>query len=219
MTGEKLRSLRRDHKPSKEDGDLLAPGEEEAAAAPGGIFTGGRGSSGKGGRAGGHRIFSNHHHRLPLKGGPAAGGTGPPAEPDKCPAHFPVHECVFKGDVRRLSALIRTQGIGQKDSHGERTGNGAGGSGAGRAWREGSAAWPAALRGAAAGSAGAVAPAPAPAPAPPETSSPLSPRPRTWKIRGGFRNAGEHRTGFCNGVMPGELPLTGCCFASQTAYI
>ncbi|GAB0193289.1 ankyrin repeat domain-containing protein 13C [Grus japonensis] len=117
MTGEKLRSLRRDHKPSKEDGDLLAPGEEEAAAAPGGIFTGGRGSSGKGGRAGGHRIFSNHHHRLPLKGGPAAGGTGPPAEPDKCPAHFPVHECVFKGDVRRLSALIRTQGIGQKDSH------------------------------------------------------------------------------------------------------
>lgn len=122
MTGEKLRSLRRDHKPSKEDGDLLAPGEEEAAAAPGGIFTGGRGSSGKGGRAGGHRIFSNHHHRLPLKGGPATGGTGPPAEPDKCPAQFPVHECVFKGDVRRLSALIRTQGIGQKDSHGERGG-------------------------------------------------------------------------------------------------
>lgn len=119
MTGEKLRSLRRDHKPGKEDGDLLAPGEEEAAAAPGGIFTGGRGSSGKGGRAGGHRVFSNHH-RLPLKGGPAAGGTGPPAEPDKCPANFPVHECVFKGDVRRLSALIRTQGIGQKDSHGER---------------------------------------------------------------------------------------------------
>uniref|UniRef100_A0A8C9FFX4 Ankyrin repeat domain-containing protein n=1 Tax=Pavo cristatus TaxID=9049 RepID=A0A8C9FFX4_PAVCR len=121
MTGEKLRSLRRDHKPSKEDGDLLGPGEEEAAAAPGAIFTGGRGSSGKGGRAGGHRIFSNHHHhqRLPLKGGPAGGGTGPAAEPERCPAHFPVHECVFKGDVRRLSALIRTQGIGQKDSHGD----------------------------------------------------------------------------------------------------
>uniref|UniRef100_A0A8B9TY82 Ankyrin repeat domain-containing protein n=1 Tax=Anas zonorhyncha TaxID=75864 RepID=A0A8B9TY82_9AVES len=34
------------------------------------------------------------------------------------PAHFPVHESVFKGDVRRLSALIRTQDIGQKDSHG-----------------------------------------------------------------------------------------------------
>ncbi|KAJ6662632.1 hypothetical protein lerEdw1_011769 [Lerista edwardsae] len=122
MTGEKLRSLRRDHKPSKEDGDLLGPGEEEAAAAPGGgAFTAGRAGSGKGGRAGSHRIFTNHH-RLPLKAGPgnsssslAAGGL----EPDKCPtAHFPVHECVFKGDVRRLSALIRTQGIGQKDSHG-----------------------------------------------------------------------------------------------------
>lgn len=123
MTGEKLRSLRRDHKPSKEDGDLLGPGEEEAAAAPGGgAFTAGRAGSGKGGRAGSHRIFTNHH-RLPLKAGPgstssslAAGGL----EPDKCPAaHFPVHECVFKGDVRRLSALIRTQGIGQKDSHGK----------------------------------------------------------------------------------------------------
>lgn len=163
MTGEKLRSLRRDHKPSKEDGDLLAPGEEEAAAAPGGIFTGGRGSSGKGGRAGGHRIFSNHHHRLPLKGGPAAGGTGPPAEPDKCPAHFPVHECVFKGDVRRLSALIRTQGIGQKDSHGERLGGGGERSGAARraglvpGVREVAAASTAALWGAVSGSAGAAA--------------------------------------------------------------
>ncbi|KAF7253733.1 Ankyrin repeat domain-containing protein 13C [Varanus komodoensis] len=121
MTGEKLRSLRRDHKPSKEDGDLLAPGEEEAAAAPGGggVFTGGRAGSGKGGRTGSHRIFTNHH-RLPLKGGP--GGSSPVAGPesDKCPAaQFPVHECVFKGDVRRLSALIRTQGIGQKDSHDE----------------------------------------------------------------------------------------------------
>uniref|UniRef100_A0ACB8F345 Uncharacterized protein n=1 Tax=Sphaerodactylus townsendi TaxID=933632 RepID=A0ACB8F345_9SAUR len=121
MTGEKLRSLRRDHKPSKEDGDLLAPGEEEAAAAPGGggAFTAGRAGSGKGGRAGGHRIFTNHHHyRLPLKGGSGGAAIAAGPEPDKCSAaQFPVHECVFKGDVRRLSALIRTQGIGQKDSH------------------------------------------------------------------------------------------------------
>uniref|UniRef100_A0A8C5T3T9 Ankyrin repeat domain 13C n=1 Tax=Malurus cyaneus samueli TaxID=2593467 RepID=A0A8C5T3T9_9PASS len=78
----------RDHKPSKEDGTLAA-GEDEAAAAPGGAFTGGKG--GAGGTA-----------------GPALTGTRGP---------FPVHECVFKGDVRRLSALIRTQGIAQKDSH------------------------------------------------------------------------------------------------------
>lgn len=32
---------------------------------------------------------------------------------------FPVHECVFKGDVRRLSSLIRTHSITQKDVHGQ----------------------------------------------------------------------------------------------------
>ncbi|XP_055966994.1 ankyrin repeat domain-containing protein 13C [Sorex fumeus] len=143
MTGEKIRSLRRDHKPSKEEGDLLEPGDEEAAAALGGTFTG------KGGR-GCHRIFSNHHHhRLPLKPAPpAAPGPGAPAAPlpsaavtatSPAPAllpadanpvavvadggscsvtHYPVHECVFKGDVRRLSSLIRTHNIGQKDNHG-----------------------------------------------------------------------------------------------------
>nr|XP_005898225.1 PREDICTED: ankyrin repeat domain-containing protein 13C isoform X2 [Bos mutus] len=149
MTGEKIRSLRRDHKPSKEEGDLLEPGDEEAAAALGGTFTGGRlgtGGSGKSGRAC-HKIFSNHHHRLQLKTAPASSNPpGPPALPlhnssatpisqspallagtspiavvaggGGCPAHYPVHECVFKGDVRRLSSLIRTHNIGQKDNHG-----------------------------------------------------------------------------------------------------
>uniref|UniRef100_A0A8C3W1R8 Ankyrin repeat domain 13C n=1 Tax=Catagonus wagneri TaxID=51154 RepID=A0A8C3W1R8_9CETA len=150
MTGEKIRSLRRDHKPSKEEGDLLEPGDEEAAAALGGTFTGGRigtgGGGGKGGRAC-HKIFSNHHHRLQLKTAPAS--SSPPSAPalplhnssvttisqsqallagtnsiavvadgGNCPAHYPVHECVFKGDVRRLSSLIRTHNIGQKDNHG-----------------------------------------------------------------------------------------------------
>ncbi|XP_012578203.1 PREDICTED: ankyrin repeat domain-containing protein 13C isoform X2 [Condylura cristata] len=149
MTGEKIRSLRRDHKPSKEEGDLLEPGDEEAAAALGGTFTGGRigtGGSGKGGKAC-HKIFSNHHHRLRLKTAPASSnppgalalpllnssvtttsqspallaGTDPiavVAVGGSCPAQYPVHECVFKGDVRRLSSLIRTHNIGQKDNHG-----------------------------------------------------------------------------------------------------
>ncbi|XP_008587973.1 PREDICTED: ankyrin repeat domain-containing protein 13C, partial [Galeopterus variegatus] len=149
MTGEKIRSLRRDHKPSKEEGDLLEPGDEEAAAALGGPFTGGRigsGGSGKGGKSC-HKIFSNHHHRLQLKA--ASASSNPPGVPalllhnssvtstsqspallaganplavvadgGSCPAHYPVHECVFKGDVRRLSSLIRTHNIGQKDNHG-----------------------------------------------------------------------------------------------------
>uniref|UniRef100_A0A673U8H3 Ankyrin repeat domain 13C n=1 Tax=Suricata suricatta TaxID=37032 RepID=A0A673U8H3_SURSU len=149
MTGEKIRSLRRDHKPSKEEGDLLEPGDEEAAATLGGTFTGGRlgtGGGGKGGKAC-HKIFSNHHHRLQLKTAPASSNPpGVPALPlhsssvttttqspallaatdpiavvadgGSCPAHYPVHECVFKGDVRRLSSLIRTHNIGQKDNHG-----------------------------------------------------------------------------------------------------
>ncbi|XP_062047519.1 ankyrin repeat domain-containing protein 13C isoform X2 [Lepus europaeus] len=150
MTGEKIRSLRRDHKPSKEEGDLLEPGDEEAAAALGGTFTGGRLGTGGGGGKGGkgcHKIFSNHHHRLQLKAAPAScnppgaptlpshnssvtttsqspalvAGTNPVAvvaDGGACPAHYPVHECVFKGDVRRLSSLIRTHNIGQKDNHG-----------------------------------------------------------------------------------------------------
>ncbi|XP_064228574.1 ankyrin repeat domain-containing protein 13C isoform X3 [Aotus nancymaae] len=144
MTGEKIRSLRRDHKPSKEEGDLLEPGDEEAAAALGGTFT--RSRIGKGGKAC-HKIFSNHHHRLQLKAAPTSSnppgapalplhnssvpatsqspallaGTNPVpvvADGGSCPAHYPVHECVFKGDVRRLSSLIRTHNIGQKDNHG-----------------------------------------------------------------------------------------------------
>ncbi|XP_060062403.1 ankyrin repeat domain-containing protein 13C isoform X2 [Erinaceus europaeus] len=130
MTGEKIRSLRRDHKPSKEEGDLLGSGDDEAAAAAlGGGFTGGRG--GKGGRACpkgfGHHPHP-HPHRLQLRAppGPAASASAAAASPAALladgggarPALFPVHECVFKGDVRRLSALIRTHNIGQKDSHG-----------------------------------------------------------------------------------------------------
>ncbi|XP_077761135.1 ankyrin repeat domain-containing protein 13C isoform X2 [Canis aureus] len=130
MTGEKIRSLRRDRKPSKDDGDLLEPGDDEAAAALGGAFPGGRTGGGKGGRPG-PRVLSNHH-RLPAKPaptpapapapapGPGPGLPAPPAAADggPGPARFPVHESVFKGDVRRLSSLIRTHSIGQKDDHG-----------------------------------------------------------------------------------------------------
>ncbi|CAH2311013.1 ankyrin repeat domain-containing 13C [Pelobates cultripes] len=84
MTGEKLRPLRRGHKPSKEE-DLLEP-EEEATA--GGTFP----RLGKGG------------HKL----------SRAPASDNK----YPLHEAVYKGDIRRLSALLRTHSLGDKDSHG-----------------------------------------------------------------------------------------------------
>ncbi|KAK0131495.1 Ankyrin repeat domain-containing protein 13C-A [Merluccius polli] len=157
MTGEKIRSLRKDRKPSKE-GDLLEPDEEAAT----GTFTSTRTKS----RA--SKIFSNHHKLVKSPSTqqqhqhhhhhqqhhhqhhqqsqvnanntlPATGGMEVEEEMEemmmmeeeeevmvvdddnKNPvlrADFPVHECVFKGDVRRLSSLIRTQNIAQKDVHG-----------------------------------------------------------------------------------------------------
>ncbi|XP_018582357.1 ankyrin repeat domain-containing protein 13C [Scleropages formosus] len=124
MTGEKIRSLRKDHRPSKEH-DLLEPDEEAAA----GTFTssGGRTSKGKS-----NKIFSNHK----LIRSPSSPQQSPPLNANtktaagaldddnknpvvaNCAAFYPVHECVFKGDVRRLSSLIRTQNIAQKDVHG-----------------------------------------------------------------------------------------------------
>jgi len=157
MTGEKIRSLRKDHKPSKDGGDLLEPDddeeeeeeEEEEQAAAAGTFTATKAN----GKSRASKIFSNHKlvkspsstqqqqnqhqqhqqsqinaNKLPPNTGGGdvvvvddnnknpvvrAGGGGGGEE------DFPVHECVFKGDVRRLSSLIRTQNIAQKDVHGE----------------------------------------------------------------------------------------------------
>jgi hypothetical protein len=128
MTGEKIRSLRKDHKPSKE-GDLLEPDEEAAT----GTFTSTRTSS----KSRASKIFSNHklvkspstqqHHnqqsQLNANTLPTTGDVVD--DNNKNPIiragveDFPVHECVFKGDVRRLSSLIRTQNIAQKDVHGK----------------------------------------------------------------------------------------------------
>lgn len=31
---------------------------------------------------------------------------------------FPLHECVYQNDLRRLSSLLRTNDINKKDEHG-----------------------------------------------------------------------------------------------------
>ncbi|KAL1775762.1 ankyrin repeat domain-containing protein 13C isoform X1, partial [Sigmodon hispidus] len=131
------------HKPNKKDKDVLEPYKEEATAALGGTFTRGKSrasGSGKGKKAC-HKIFS-HHHRLQLKGpvvsspntpaplqhnavtttcpAPACLNNNPAAvvtDRGSCPSLYPVHECVFKRDVKRLSSLIRTHNIRQKDNH------------------------------------------------------------------------------------------------------
>lgn len=34
-------------------------------------------------------------------------------------ASYPLHRCVFAGDIRRLSLLLRTHDVAAKDKHGE----------------------------------------------------------------------------------------------------
>uniref|UniRef100_A0A3Q3KT50 Ankyrin repeat domain 13C n=1 Tax=Mastacembelus armatus TaxID=205130 RepID=A0A3Q3KT50_9TELE len=109
MTGEKIRSLHKDHRPSKDE-DLLEPDEEAAT----GTF-----SASKTNKSRASKIFSNHK----LIKSPSTQQQQDQQSQINNPIirtgqDFPVHECVFKGDVRRLSSLIRTQNIAQKDVHG-----------------------------------------------------------------------------------------------------
>uniref|UniRef100_A0A3Q3W590 Ankyrin repeat domain-containing protein n=1 Tax=Mola mola TaxID=94237 RepID=A0A3Q3W590_MOLML len=124
MTGEKIHSLRKDHTPSKYE-DLVEPDEDSTTATFAVPKTNNKSRASK--------IFSNHK----LIRSPStqqqqsqinANTNGLSAsdvidDNNKNPIirtglDFPVHECVFKGDVRRLSSLIRTQDIAQKDVHG-----------------------------------------------------------------------------------------------------
>uniref|UniRef100_H3CYR9 Ankyrin repeat domain 13C n=1 Tax=Tetraodon nigroviridis TaxID=99883 RepID=H3CYR9_TETNG len=126
MTGEKLRALRKDHGPGK-DGSLLEPDEEAAT----GTFTAPKTSS----KSRASKIFSNHklikspstqQHNQPAQTEAKTSSLPTAAVPDdstrtppiRTGLDFPVHQCVFQGDVRRLSSLIRTQNIAQKDVHG-----------------------------------------------------------------------------------------------------
>lgn len=128
MTGEKIRTLRKDHGPSK-DGGLLEPDEEAAT----GTFTAPKTSN----KSRASKIFSNHklikspstqqqHNQHAQSNAKTSSLQTSDVLDDnnknpllRTGPDFPVHECVFKGDVRRLSSLIRTQSIAQKDIHGE----------------------------------------------------------------------------------------------------
>uniref|UniRef100_A0A8C1LT69 Ankyrin repeat domain 13C n=1 Tax=Cyprinus carpio TaxID=7962 RepID=A0A8C1LT69_CYPCA len=96
MTGEKIRSVRKERKAGL---DLLDPDEEPAATGP---IKANRGS----------KILSGGNHRILRSSSQQNQNHG------DTDGAYPVHECVFRGDVRRLSSLIRTQNIAQKDVHG-----------------------------------------------------------------------------------------------------
>ncbi|XP_072245488.1 ankyrin repeat domain-containing protein 13C-A isoform X2 [Leuresthes tenuis] len=127
MTGEKIRSLCKDQRPSKDE-DLLEPDEEAAT----GTFTASKGSN----KSRASKIFSNHklikspstQQQQPNQQSQINANSNTLSTSDviddnnknpiiRTGQDFPVHECVFKGDVRRLSSLIRTQNIAQKDIH------------------------------------------------------------------------------------------------------
>lgn len=134
MTGEKIRSLRKDHRPSKDE-DLLEPDEEAAT----GTFTASKTNN----KSRASKIFSNHklikssstqqqqqqqqNQQSQINANSNTLSTSDVIDDNnknpiiRTGQDFPVHECVFKGDVRRLSSLIRTQNIAQKDIHGEST--------------------------------------------------------------------------------------------------
>uniref|UniRef100_A0A3Q1I9B1 Ankyrin repeat domain-containing protein n=1 Tax=Anabas testudineus TaxID=64144 RepID=A0A3Q1I9B1_ANATE len=127
MTGEKVRSLRKDHRPSKDE-DLLEPDEEAAT----GTFSASKANN----KSRASKIFSNHklvkssstqqqqNQQSQINANTNTLSTSDVIDDNnknpiiRTGQDFPVHECVFKGDVRRLSSLIRTQNIAQKDIHG-----------------------------------------------------------------------------------------------------
>lgn len=128
MTGEKVRSLHKDHRPSKDE-EILEPDEEAAAT---GTFAASKANN----KSRASKIFSNHklikssstqqqNQQTQINANSNALSTSDVIDDNnknpiiRTGQDFPVHECVFKGDVRRLSSLIRTQNIAQKDVHGE----------------------------------------------------------------------------------------------------
>ncbi|MGH0149313.1 UNVERIFIED_CONTAM: hypothetical protein FKN15_014931 [Acipenser sinensis] len=128
MTGEKIRSLRKDHKPSKDE-EYLEPDEEAAT----GTFASTTRTSTNKSKA--SKIFSNHklikspsvqQQQSQINANTNTNTSNATIETvddsNKNPIirnveDFPMHECVFQGDVRRLSSLIRTHNISQKDMH------------------------------------------------------------------------------------------------------
>ncbi|RXN23006.1 ankyrin repeat domain-containing 13C [Labeo rohita] len=98
MTGEKIRSVRKERKAGL---DLLEPDEEPADTGP---IKANRGS----------KIFSGGSNHKIIRSASQQNQNQNRGDTDSA---YPVHECVFRGDVRRLSSLIRTQNIAQKDLH------------------------------------------------------------------------------------------------------
>lgn len=119
MTGEKIRAMRKEQPKPNRNGEIAGAYEES--------------SDGTGPRLRSNRAFlkaSARRQQQQQLNANHINGNPPATEPvlsddNKNPmvatgdGHFPVHECVYRADVRRLSSLIRTHSITKKDVHGD----------------------------------------------------------------------------------------------------
>lgn len=129
MTGEKIRTMRKDHnKPNKNDEIMDTYDETSHGTIPNGSIPNGTSNHLRSCKAFQKSSVLQQQQQLNannINGNSTSVGTIV-SDNNKNPIiltsddlQFPVHECVFKGDVRRLSSLIRTHSISQKDMHGK----------------------------------------------------------------------------------------------------
>uniref|UniRef100_A0A3Q4H0D1 Ankyrin repeat domain-containing protein 13C-A-like n=1 Tax=Neolamprologus brichardi TaxID=32507 RepID=A0A3Q4H0D1_NEOBR len=121
MTGEKIRTMRKDHKKPNKNDEIMDTYDETSN----GTISNGTSKHFKSNKAFQKSIKTSAQQQQQLNANNINGNTSVVSDNNKNPIiltsddlEFPVHECVFKGDVRRLSSLIRTHSISQKDVHG-----------------------------------------------------------------------------------------------------
>uniref|UniRef100_I3JT60 Ankyrin repeat domain-containing protein 13C n=1 Tax=Oreochromis niloticus TaxID=8128 RepID=I3JT60_ORENI len=120
MTGEKIRTMRKDHKKPNKNDEIMDTYDETSN----GTISNGTSKHFKSNKAFQKSIKTSALQQQQLNANNINGNSSVVSDNNKNPIiltsddlEFPVHECVFKGDVRRLSSLIRTHSISQKDVH------------------------------------------------------------------------------------------------------
>lgn len=119
MTGEKIRTMRKDHNKTNKNEEILDSYDETSNGSVNQLK-----SNKAFQKASALLLQQQQLNANNINGNPSSIDTVV-SDNNKNPIiltsdvfDFPVHECVFKGDVRRLSSLIRTHSISQKDVHG-----------------------------------------------------------------------------------------------------
>lgn len=122
MTGEKIRTMRKDHNKPNKNAEIMDSYDETSN----GTIPNGTSNHFRSNKAFQKTSVLQEHLNANNINGNSSSNDTVVSDDNKNPViltsdglDFPVHECVFKGDVRRLSSLIRTHSISQKDLHGK----------------------------------------------------------------------------------------------------